>query len=83
MTTSKKAPDSEVIFFINGMYLSEEEQVKITLSDAIYTMCEWTAEGVEYPEGMTPEQFMYWWNQSIDEAERYPDCFEADDSDEI
>ena len=83
MTANVKAPDCEVIFFINSLYLSREEQEKMTVSNAVYTMCQWTIDDVEYPEGMTPEQLAYWWNHSIDTANKYPDGFTADDSDDI
>ena len=39
--------------------------VPITVEDCAYTMNEWDAEGIEYPEGMTAEMLMTAWNELV------------------
>lgn len=82
MNNSKRAEDIDVIAFVNCLSYDGEME-KIDLTDAVYNMCQWVVDGVEFPEGMTPEQYMYWWNHSIDVANKYTDGIEADDSDDI
>ena len=39
--------------------------VPITWDDAAYTMSNWAAEDIEYPEGMTPALLEETWNRML------------------
>ena len=74
----------DIINFVNSLsYHTNEKPEKMTISDAAYTMMQWIVDGVEVPEGLTPANLAYWWNQSIVEAERWADLDLSDDSDDI
>lgn len=74
--------DFEIVYFLNNLsYDRADEWEKMDLSEAIFTMCEWMADGVEYPEGMTPEKLMVHWNHYIDSMHRHDDLDQTDDSD--
>ena len=74
----------EVVMFVNNCHLYTTDNLeKINLSDATYNLCCMFADGVELPEGITPEEFMFAWNHSIDTMHRYDDLDDTDDSDEI
>lgn len=74
----------EVVCFVNNCSLHCSDCVeKLTLSDAVYNMCNWLADGVEFPEDMTPEELMAVWNYHVDSMNRYQDGLEPDDDDTI
>ena len=50
--------------FLNSVSLGNDN-TPIDLTEAVYNMCQWTAEGIELPEDMTPEKYMQYWNQTI------------------
>ena len=74
----------EVVCFVNNCSIHcNEGMEKLDLSDAVYNMCNWLADGVEFPEDMTPEELMTVWNYHVDSMKRYQDGLEPDDDDEI
>jgi len=74
---------AELTGFINNIFIHDSsDHEKMTLSDAVYNMCNWLADGVEIPEGITPEMVMMAWNRAIDAANMDAGIF-SDDSDEI
>lgn len=54
----------EVKNFVSSLSYGSE-LTPITLSDAIYNMCQWFVEGVEYPADMSPAMYMLYWNNVI------------------
>ena len=59
------APDvlyDEVYSFLATCLLGESEPEPMTAEDAAYTMSNWAAEDIEYPEGMTPDLMAAIWN---------------------
>ena len=74
----------EVVCFVNNCSIHcSEGMEKLDLSDAVYNMCNWLADGVEFPEDMTHEELMTVWNYHVDSMNRYQDGLEPDDDDEI
>ena len=82
MISTSFTPD--IVCFVNNMFIhSKDEPEKITLTDAVYTMCSWVADDVEIPEGMTPEDLMTVWNHSVDLMNQYQDGIDDDDSEDF
>ena len=52
----------ETISFLATCLLGEGDPEPMTAEDAAYTMSNWAAEGIEYPEGMTPDLMSAVWN---------------------
>ena len=52
----------EVVSFLATCLLGEGDPQPMTAEDAAYTMSNWAAEDVEYPEGMTPDLMAAVWN---------------------
>ena len=50
--------------FLNSVSLGNEN-TPIDLDEAVINMGEWMSEGIELPEGMTPEAYMKYWNTVI------------------
>ena len=75
----------EVVCFVNNCSLHcSEGMEKIYLSEAVYNMCNWLADDVELPEGMTPEELMTVWNHHVDYINSHAgDGLDFDDDDEI
>ena len=74
----------EVVCFVNNCSIHcSEGMEKLGLSDAVYNMCNWLADGVEFPDDMTPEELMTVWNYHVDSMNRYQDGLEPNDDDEI
>ena len=73
-----------VVCFVNLMFThADVEPGKIDLSDAIFMLCQWMAEGQDIPEGMTPGDLLVTWNHMVDCMNRYPDAIGTDDDDSI
>lgn len=48
----------------------------MTIDDARLSISEWTKEGVEYPEGMTPEDLAHAWNIAVGDKPGNPSDLE-------
>ena len=66
------APDpvpnlGDIQVFINDllMFAEEEDKTPMTLEDASINIQEWRKDGVDLPDGLTPELLMKLWNKSI------------------
>lgn len=52
--------------FVAGVFLSSTGgRERMTLTDASATLREWAAEGVEFPEGLTPLMYAAIWNNML------------------
>lgn len=60
----------EVVSFLATCMLAEGDPEPMTAEDAAYTMSNWTAEDIEYPEGMTPDLMSAVWNCLLADKER-------------
>ena len=57
---------SDVQDFVAMIFLCDDVlPVPITWDDAAYTMSNWAAEDIEYPEGMTPALLAETWNRML------------------
>ena len=53
---------NETVSFLATALLAEGDPLPMTAEDAAYTMSNWAAEDIEYPEGMTPDLMAVVWN---------------------
>lgn len=53
---------NETVSFLGTALLAEGDPLPMTAEDAAYTMSNWAAEDIEYPEGMTPDLMAAIWN---------------------
>lgn len=60
----------EIDSFVAMLLMTDQETMPIFAADAAYTMHEWDLEGVEYPDGMTPDMFADAWNKICEEESR-------------
>lgn len=60
-----KTTPTEIISFVALLIMSDTDPRPITTEDAAATVAAWTAEGIETPQGLTPETLRAAWNTEL------------------